>query len=193
MRWGLIPHWAKDKSIGQRLINARADSLHEKTAFRSAFAKRRCLIPADGFYEWRTENGKKQPYRISRRDGRPFAFAGLWESASLPALLPERGDEMLESCTIVTTQANGLVAPYHDRMPVLLDKEQFADWLDPNQAESEAARLLVPYGDEGLVVEPVNPKVGNPRYEDPDCVLPLAETGLMSASPHVEKQSTLWD
>src|SRR5262245_35107324 len=122
-RWGLIPRWATDPAIGNRLINARSETVAEKPSFRDAFRKRRCLIPATGFYEWAKTAGGKQPYHFRLLDGRPFAFAGLWERW-------DRGGEPVESCTILTTAANAVVRPVHERMPVILPAEAFAAWLD---------------------------------------------------------------
>ena len=132
VRWGLIPSWAKDASIGGRLINARAETVAEKPAFRGAFRRRRALVPADGFYEWRKREGDrpKQPLLIRRRDGQPFALAGLWEHW--------RGPEgEVQTCTIVTTAANVVLAPIHDRMPVILDPASYDRWLDPAQPGAE--------------------------------------------------------
>src|SRR5258708_32718983 len=123
-RWGLIPSWAKDSKIGNSLINARADTVAEKPAFRSAFKRRRCLIPADGFYEWKTGEKVKQPYYIHLKDGQPFAFAGLWEQWEPPE------GESVRSCAIITTDANDLMRPLHHRMPVILDPKHYATWLD---------------------------------------------------------------
>ena len=161
-KWGLIPSWAKEPGIGNSLINARADTVAEKPAFRSAFKKRRCLAPADGFYEWKRENGKT-PYYFRLKDESPFAFAGLWERW-------EKGDEPVESCTLITCEANGDVAPVHNRMPVILKPEDYARWLDPKEQQSEALmRLLAPLPDDWLSVHPVGKLVNNPRNEDPRC------------------------
>src|SRR5262245_7474343 len=124
LKWGLVPGWADDPAIGNRMINARAETAADKPSFRAAFRKRRCLVLADGFYEWQKVGGKKQPYLIRLRGGEPFAFAGLWEHW-------ERDGRAVESCTILTTDANGLVKPLHDRMPVILAPQDFALWLDP--------------------------------------------------------------
>jgi len=137
LRWGLIPFWADDMKIGARLINARGETVAEKPAFRTAFRKRRCLIVADGFYEWQTINRKKQPYHFARRDGKPFAFAGLWERW-------DKGESPIESCTIITTDANELVRPLHDRMPVILQPEDFERWLDPKEDSGMLQALLQP-------------------------------------------------
>ena len=166
VKWGLIPFWAKETSIGNRLINARGESAAEKPAFRAAFKTRRCLVPADGFYEWeKRKGGQKQPYLVSNSDGSPFAFAGLWESWTGPE------GEIIESCTILTTDANDLTRPIHDRMPVILKPEDYDLWLDPEVKEPELLKsLLRPYPSEEMVVEPVSPKVNKASYDAPDCV-----------------------
>src|SRR5262249_35050656 len=136
LRWGLIPSWAEE--AGAPLINARSETVADKPAFRAAFKQRRCLIPADGFFEWLPVNGKKQPYYICRQDGHPFGFAGLWErweGADGPPV---------ESCTILTTEANEVVRPLHDRMPVLLDPRDYAAWLDPSGQKPALLELLRP-------------------------------------------------
>lgn len=135
MHWGLIPSWAKDKTISNRLINARGETVSDKPSFRNAFKRRRCLIPASGFYEWKAENGKKQPWYISLKSGEPMAFAGLWETWH-----PKDGEEQIESCCIITTQANSFMEPIHDRMPVILNPEQWTLWL--SQHECLANKLL---------------------------------------------------
>lgn len=168
LRWGLIPSWSKDPSIGNRLINARAETLGEKPAFRSAFRSRRCLIVADGFFEWAREGKGKQPYLIRYRDGRPFGFAGLWERWRDPD-----GGEV-ESCTIVTTEPNALVAPIHDRMPVIVPPAGHARWLDPAGSDPEAlAALLRPADCDGMVAFAVATAVNNPANDSPECVRPL--------------------
>jgi putative SOS response-associated peptidase YedK len=161
LRWGLIPAWADDPTIGQRLLNARSETAAEKPAFREAFRKRRCLIPADGFFEWRAEKRKKQPYLFHRPDGRPFVFAGLWERKERLREPP------LETCTILTTAANEVVRPFHDRMPVILTPGQAADWL----AAADAA-LLQPTADDFLIATAVDPIVNSPRVDDARCVAP---------------------
>jgi len=163
MRWGLIPSWAKDMTIGAKLINARADTVAEKPAFRAAFAKRRCLIPADGFYEWQAVAGKaKQPYRIHQADGAPFAFAGLWEQWQGP-------EARVLTFTIVTTDANDRLRPIHDRMPVLLAPPDYAQWLDPATPAEAARALLRPAPNEALVAEPIGTRINNVRNDDPSC------------------------
>jgi putative SOS response-associated peptidase YedK len=163
LRWGLIPSWAKDAVIGNRMINARADS--EKPSFRSAFEKRRCLVVADGFYEWQKLNGKKQPYYIGLKGGGPFAFAGLWEHWQDPE------DKPVETCTIITTDANELVKPIHNRMPVILQPKDYQEWLDPEvENKGELQELLRPYPSEAMTAYPVSSFVNNPNNEDPRCV-----------------------
>jgi putative SOS response-associated peptidase YedK len=169
LHWGLIPSWAKERAIGSRMINARAETLAEKPAFRSAFRARRCLIVADGFYEWQKLGTRKQPHFIGFKDGRPFAFAGLWERWR------GEGSEHVESCTIVTTEANELLAPLHDRMPVILDPDDFARWIDPADDDTERlAGLLKPYPAEPLRAYPVSLLVNNPGNDSPACVTRLA-------------------
>jgi putative SOS response-associated peptidase YedK len=168
LRWGLVPHWADDLKIGYRLINARADSAAVKPAFRSAVRQRRCLILADGFYEWQKLPDGKQPYRIRLKDGKPFAFAGLWDRWHKEA-------EPVESCTILTTDANDLMRPLHDRMPVILDRTAFERWLDPTlQDPAEVQALLRPFPSEVLQAYPVSTHVNNAKNEDPACIAPLA-------------------
>jgi putative SOS response-associated peptidase YedK len=164
-RWGLVPAWSKDPAIGNRLINARAETAAEKPAFRTAFRRRRCLIVADGFYEWQRAGKRKQPYFIRFQDDRPFAFAGLWESW-------EGADySAVESCAILTTAANELMRPIHDRMPVLLAPADYARWLDPAVARPESLMpLLRPYSGDEMRSHPVSPLVNNPANDDPQCV-----------------------
>jgi len=164
LKWGLIPSWAKEPGIGESLINARAETVAEKPAFRSAFKKRRCLVLADGFYEWKRDMGGKTPYYFQLKDQSPFAFAGLWERW-------EKGEEPLESCTLITTQANGVVGSVHDRMPVVLDPSRFARWLDPNEQRVDVLKeLLVPLPDDWMTAHPVSKLVNNPRNESPRCI-----------------------
>ncbi len=175
LRWGLIPAWAKDPAIGSRTINARAETVAEKPAFRAAFRERRCLIVADGFYEWKTEAGGKQPYRITLVDGGPFALAGLWERWAGPP-----GGEAIESCTIVTTEANARLRAIHPRMPVILAPGAFDPWLDPATPGAEAQGLLGPYPSEALTYYRVSPRINSPANDDPALIEPLdapAEAG----------------
>ena len=166
MRWGLIPSWAKDPSIGSKLINARAETVNEKPSFRAAFAKRRCLILADGFYEWQKgagAKGRSQPYYFRREDGKPFAFAGLWEFWKSPE------GEPIRSATIITTAANDLVRPVHERMPVMLSGDDLWAWLE-GASESDLLALLKPYPPEQMMRFPVSPMVNRPEYDRPDLI-----------------------
>jgi putative SOS response-associated peptidase YedK len=164
LRWGLLPSWADDLAIGNRMINARAESVAEKPSFRQAFRARRCLVAADGFFEWQKREGGKRPFHIRMRDGRPFAFAGLWERWT-------RGKEPVESCTLLTTTANALIRPIHDRMPVIVAPGEFDLWLDPQEAGTERVRaVLRPFSAEAMVATPVGDRVNNPRNDDPECI-----------------------
>ncbi|MBE7559646.1 SOS response-associated peptidase [bacterium] len=167
-RWGLVPSWAKDAKIGYKLINARAESVADTPAFRNAFARRRCLVVADGFYEWKpSPSGRgKQPYRFIVRDGELFAMAGLWE-----AWKPPEGD-LLHSFTIITTRANECVAPCHERMPVILDPEEEARWVDAEYHDREAlSRLLAPYPADAMRGYPVSTLVNSPANDVPECIV----------------------
>jgi putative SOS response-associated peptidase YedK len=166
LHWGLVPSWAEDPSIGNRMINARAEGVAEKPSFRNAFKKRRCLIPADGYYEWQKQGAKKQPYLIHLPGHEPFAFAGLWEHWR-----GTQDGEPLESCTIITTDANDATRAIHNRMPVILAPCDYALWLDPAvQDRGRLESLLVPFTSTELVAEPVSTHVNNPRNEDEQCV-----------------------
>jgi putative SOS response-associated peptidase YedK len=168
LKWGLVPSWADDPALGNRMINARAETAAAKPTFRAAFRQRRCLVLADGFSEWQRVGGKKQPHDFRLGDGSPFAFVGLWEHW-------ERGGKVIDSCTILTTGANELVKPMHDRMPVLVSPRDFDLWLDPKAAKpSELQALLRPYPAEAMTSFPVGPHVNNPRHNDAACVAPLA-------------------
>ena len=168
LRWGLIPFWAEDQTIGNRMINARAESVHEKPAFRRAFRRRRCLIPADGFYEWQKTGGKKQPYFIRMADGQPLCFAGLWETWTDPE------GEPLESCTILTTDANDDLHPIHHRMPVILLPDRYDPWLDPAARDPTLLRdYLKPLPAGLLAAYPVGTYVNNVRNDDPRCAEPV--------------------
>jgi putative SOS response-associated peptidase YedK len=159
--WGLIPSWAKERSIGSRMINARAETLAEKPAFRTALRRRRCLIPADGFYEWRKEpDGTKTPLYIGMKSGEPFMFAGLWDRWRDP-----EGQEV-PSCTVITTTPNSFVQSIHDRMPVIIPPEHYQDWL----TGSEPGRFLQPYPAEHMDAHPVSRHVNSPRNDSKDCV-----------------------
>jgi putative SOS response-associated peptidase YedK len=165
LRWGLVPSWSKDITIGDRLINARGETLAEKPSFKNAFAKRRCLILADGFYEWhRAIDGPKTPYYFKLKSGKPFAFAGLWESWRSP-----EGDE-LRTCTIITTVANALVAQHHERMPVILPLTAHVPWLSLQTSMVELQRLLAPYPPEEMTAYPVSKAVNSPGNDSIECI-----------------------
>lgn len=165
VRWGLIPSWAKDPSIGPRLINARAETAAEKPAFRAAFSHRRCLVPADGFYEWTRGKTGKQPFLVTLSDRSTFAFAGLWERWQTPA------GEFTETCTLLTTDANELLRPIHDRMPVILRSEDYDTWLDTSLKNPDALKhLLRPYLSTEMTIRAVNPKVNKAEYDAADCI-----------------------
>lgn len=168
LRWGLVPAWAEDPRIGARLINARAETLLEKPAFRAAFRRRRCLVPADGFYEWQAQGRARQPFLITERDGAPFAFAGLWERWT------PQGEETapLDSFTIITTRANDFLQSLHERMPVILSPESYARWLDPDAEPEQLADLLMPAPNDLLRMVPVDPRVNRPREDDEGLVVP---------------------
>ncbi len=171
--WGLIPSWAKDPEIGNRMINARAETLTEKPAFRAAFRRRRCLVLADGFYEWRQVPGSKRkiPMYIKLASGKPFAFAGLWEVWHSP------DGSVIPSATIITTHPNALMEPIHNRMPVILPQEAYDIWLTTGEQDPELlSSLLKPYPPEEMVAHPVSTLVNDPKNELPDCILPLAES-----------------
>jgi putative SOS response-associated peptidase YedK len=167
LRWGLVPNWAKDTKVGFKMINARAETLAERPAYRSAFERFRCLIPADGFYEWQAIAGesRKQPFHITRADGELFAFAGLWS-------VWHRGEpEELRSCTIITTAANSAVARVHDRMPVILPREAEQRWLAHDAQLGELEPLLPGLPADEMVLRPVGPAVNDARYDGPECLL----------------------
>jgi putative SOS response-associated peptidase YedK len=179
VRWGLVPSWAKDTKIGDRLINARSDGVATKPAYRRAFEKRRCLIPADGFYEWRvlpgpTKAKQKQPYFVANVDREPMAFAGLYE------VWRDRADpdaEWMRSCVIVTTDANEKLTPIHDRMPVVLPESAWSEWLDVDNHDTERlARLLVPAHGSEFVCFPVSQLVNKPDNNGPELLEPVDET-----------------
>lgn len=170
LRWGLIPHWAKDPAIGNRMINARSESVAEKPAYRTALRRRRCLVAADGFYEWQPGGRRKQPYFIHMKDDRPFGFAGLWETWEGPE------NSYIESCTIITTDANALMAPIHDRMPVIVDPKDYGLWLDTSvQDPAPLLPLLRPFQGDLLVAEPIGTRVNSPANDDAACIAPLKE------------------
>ncbi len=169
LRWGLVPHWATDISIGYKMINARSETLQEKPSFKNAFQNRRCLILADGFYEWQqpaTKGAPKAPFRFTLKDSQPFAFAGLWESWHSPE------NEEYQTCTIITCQPNDLLARIHNRMPVILDRNNCWEWL-AEKPESELAGLLKPFPAEAMTGYPVGQMVNNPQFDDINCIKPL--------------------
>jgi putative SOS response-associated peptidase YedK len=169
-RWGLIPSWAKDASIGNKLINARGETVAEKPSFRSALKRRRCLVLVDGWFEWKQSTKPKTPYLFRRKDGRPLAFAGLWEEWSAP----DTG-EVLRTCTLITTGPNRLMAPIHDRMPVILPPEARELWLRPEPQEASVLQpLLVPNEDEPLEAFEVARVVNSPTQDVPACVEQVA-------------------
>lgn len=180
--WGLVPLWAKEPKIGSKMINARAETLAEKSAYKSAFKRRRCLIPADGFYEWRKDpnapaKAKKQPYFIHRPDGEPYAFAGLWEVWRGP----NKDQEPLRSCTIITTTPNEPMAAIHDRMPVILPRSAWATWLDREIDDLELlGKLLVPAAPDVITMHTVSTDVNNVRNNDPH---------LVEEAPPLEQQA----
>jgi putative SOS response-associated peptidase YedK len=174
--WGLIPSWAKDPAIGAKMINARAETLAEKPSFKTAYKRRRCLVLTDGFFEWRvahpskggSRGGVKTPMYIQLKSQEPFAFAGLWESWR-----SGEGDHIL-SCAIITTQPNELMAPIHNRMPVILPRQAYSQWLDPaEQSAGQLQHLLVPYPAEEMTAYPVSKLVNSPKNDLPDCIQPI--------------------
>lgn len=169
LRWGLIPSWAKDPSMGNRLINARSETVAEKPSFRSAFRQRRCLVLADGFYEWQRSQGQKQPFYFQLREQPLFAFAGLWERWQSPE------GEAIASCTILTTAANELLSQVHDRMPVILPPDTYETWLDPTLRDPERLQpLLQPYAATAMESYPVSSQVNSPKHNSPDCIQAIA-------------------
>ena len=167
LRWGLIPSWAKDPSIGNKLINARGETVADKPSFRQAFKQQRCLVLADGFYEWKREGKTKQPYYIRLKDGRPFVFAGLWERW-------EKQEPALKTCALITTGPNTLMEPIHNRMPVILPEQSYASWLNTGlQNTMYLSGLLEPYNPDEMEAYPVSSQVNNPRNDSPLCIRPI--------------------
>ena len=166
LRWGLVPHWAKDAKIGYSTINARAEEAATKPAFREALRQRRCLVPADAFYEWQKCDAKsKQPFAIGLKSGGPFAFAGLWERWR-----PKEG-EALETFTILTTDPNELLEPIHDRMPVILEPKDYRRWMEPASFERPPVDLMRPFPAQSMIAWPVSERVGNVRNDDPELLV----------------------
>lgn len=172
LRWGLIPWFTKDLKKARKPINARAEDVVEKPSFRDAFKSRRCLVLADGYYEWRKSGKTRTPYRVGLRSWRAFAFAGLWESWR-----SRETGERVRSCAIVTTVANALIEPVHDRMPVILSKEAEATWLDPDAPSADVRELMVPYAAGDMEAYEVSPLVNSWRNEGPECVEPVSSSG----------------
>ncbi|GAA4702345.1 SOS response-associated peptidase [Brevibacillus fulvus] len=170
LRWGLVPSWAQDEKIGYKLINARAETVEQKPAFKRLFERKRCIIPADGFYEWKQGEHGKQPMRIMLKSGELFAFAGLFDTWTRP------DGQKIHTCTIITTQPNEVVKDIHDRMPVILRKEDEAIWLNREIYDAESLRaLLVPYAPEAMRAYPVSAIVGNPQHDQPECIAEAAD------------------
>ena len=173
LQWGLVPHWAKDPKIGYKTVNARVETIDTAPSYRQAFEKRRCLIPADGFYEWRTIGGIKVPFAIAMKDDRPFVFAGLWEGWKDPCT-----DEWLRTCTIVTGDPNDLVAQIHTRMPVILPEECHAKWLGEFK-DGDLKELLKPYPADRMKMWPIGPRVNSPKNDDAELIKPISEIPLI--------------
>jgi putative SOS response-associated peptidase YedK len=170
LRWGLVPSWAKQPDTGLKMINARVETVAERPAYKRAFERYRCLIIADGFYEWRRPaSGPKQAFHITRTDGRPFAFAGLW------SIWYGEDDRKLRTCTIITTAASSAIAPLHDRMPVILAPDAEAAWLEPAQPPARLREMLVGLSPGDTALRPVGPAVNDARYDGPDCLAPPLE------------------
>jgi putative SOS response-associated peptidase YedK len=168
LRWGLIPSWSKDPAVGYKMINARAETIAEKPSFRTAFKKLRCLIIADGFFEWGKDGKLKKPYYITMKSARPFGFAGLY------ARWVSSDGEEINSCTIVTTQANELLKPIHERMPVIVDRKDENIWLDPEIFENEKlGNILKPFDSEAMTVFEVDRIVNSPTNNSPECIRPV--------------------
>jgi putative SOS response-associated peptidase YedK len=170
IRWGLVPSWAKDRSIGNRMANVRADTALEKSSFRNAIHKRRCLIPADVFYEWQDVPGQKRrkPYAVAFRDGEVFALGGIWE-----AWREKEGGEWLITCAILTTEPNELLEPIHDRMPVIIRPEEYGRWCDPSTTNGELKQLVAPYSPAEMRAWEIGPLVNDPRTDDRRVLQPV--------------------
>jgi len=176
MRWGLIPHWAGARQAARPLVNARAETLTEKPSFRDALAKRRCIVPASGFYEWKKAGRERLPCYITRRDGEPMAFAGLWERWDSP-------NGLVETCAIVTVPANHVIEPLHDRMPALLGHDNEAAWLDVGGTDADTAHeLLRPCPDDWIQMHPVSPRMNRQIVNDPECIVPAGHQTAATGS-----------
>lgn len=167
LHWGLVPHWAKEMSSGNKLINARSETIHEKPSFRQAIRSRRCIIPASGYFEWAATPGGKVPHYITMRDDSPMSLAGIWETWKAP------DGQKLETCSILTTEANSLMASIHDRMPVILHRGEFDRWLDPGDTNPQHLQhLYKPYPAELMQLWPVSTLVNSARNDNPACIRP---------------------
>ena len=166
VRWGLVPFWAKDLKIGAKMINAKAETVAEKPAFRDGYRRKRCLVLADGFYEWKKIEGGKQPYLIRLKTAEPLAFAGLWADWK-----DKDSGERIESCTIITTEPNALMARIHNRMPAILPPDSYDLWLDPEAADGQG--LLRPFPEAAMEAFAVSPRVGNVKNDDPELIAPI--------------------
>lgn len=166
LQWGLVPAWARDASMGNKLINARSETIHEKPSFKSLIQRQRCLVIADSFYEWKRTNDTKQPYRIVLKSGEPFAFAGLWS-------VWKKGDQKLATCTILTAAAHSFMSPIHHRMPIILKPEEEEAWLNSTHSFNEVRSLLNSFPDQDMTMYPVSSKVNNPRYNKVDLLQPI--------------------
>jgi putative SOS response-associated peptidase YedK len=180
LRWGLVPSWANEPEIGYRMINARAESVADRPAYRAAFRRRRCLVPADGFYEWQRRSGRKQPYRVTMKDGGLFAFAGLWERWN-------GGDEPLETFTIIVTGANDLIRGIHERMPVIIDPADYEAWLEAVDTTIPMA-LLQPYPAEKMRAYPVGPRVNSPKNDDPQVIAEMEPEAVSRPADLFERE-----
>jgi putative SOS response-associated peptidase YedK len=176
-QWGLIPSWARDPAVASQLINARCESVGQKPSFRDAYARRRCLVVADGFYEWTPALGGKTPMYVRLRSRRPFAFAGLWEAWLSPA------GEVIRTCTIITTEANRVLKPIHPRMPVILPEAAREAWLADHDDVAALRGLLRPYPDDELECFSVSDRVNSPRNNGPQCIVPQAPRGTLPLFP----------
>ena len=173
--WGLVPFWAKDISIGNKMINARAETVAAKPSFRTAFKKQRCLILADGFYEWKSVKGKKQPYFLTLPDETPFAFAGLWETWNKMG----KAEQVYQSCTIITVPASESVLPVHHRMPAILNPDKYSRWLNPNNQDVEALEeILQSWTETELINRPVSKTMNNARINEVSNIIPLKQTEI---------------
>ena len=180
MRWGLIPSYAKSESVGFALINARAETLSSRPSFKPAYQNRRCLVPADSFFEWQERDGKRQPFRIMQQNGQPFCFAGLWERWDKPSAIDQSDNvstepspnQVVESFTIITAAANATIKPLHDRMPVIVQEQHYAWWLDCGAQNSLFTQVLKHQVTEPLKIYPVSSSVNSVKTDDPSCIEP---------------------